>query len=172
LLKIFLVVVVALTALIVIVVVAGWCLPKSHVVSRSITLRQRPGTVFELISNFPASPSWRSDVKRVEMLPAENGRIRFCEAGNNGTITYEVVESQPAQRLVTQIADKSLPFGGTWIFELQPTADGCRLTITENGEVYNPVFRFVSRFVLGQTRTIDNYLSDLAHKFGETQPIS
>jgi hypothetical protein len=35
------------------------------------------------------------------------------------------------------------------------------LRITEQGEVYNPVFRFVSRFVIGQNRTIETYLRDL-----------
>ena len=33
--------------------------------------------------------------------------------------------------------------------------------ITENGEVYNPLFRFMSRFVFGHTATIDKYLEDL-----------
>ena len=33
------------------------------------------------------------------------------------------------------------------------------MTITERGEVYNPIFRFVSRFVLGHEKTINTYLS-------------
>ena len=43
--------------------------------------------------------------------------------------------------------------------------DGLRERITENGEVYNPLFRFVSRFVMGHTRTIDTYLGDVARHF-------
>jgi hypothetical protein len=35
------------------------------------------------------------------------------------------------------------------------------LRITEDGEVYNPVFRFVSRFVMGHTATMDKYLADV-----------
>jgi hypothetical protein len=80
-----------------------------------------------------------------------------------------VTELQPPQRMVTQIADKNLPFGGSWTYLLTSTADGCKLTITEHGEVYNPVFRVVSRFVIGQTRTIDSYLKNVAHRFGENQ---
>jgi hypothetical protein len=45
---------------------------------------------------------------------------------------------------------------------LQPQSQGCLLTITEEGEIYNPVFRFVSRFVIGYTATIDGYLARLA----------
>ena len=63
---------------------------------------------------------------------------------------------------MTRIDSKSLPFGGTWTYEVQPEADGrSRLQITEDGEIYNPVFRFVSRFVIGQTRTINSYLEAL-----------
>jgi hypothetical protein len=36
---------------------------------------------------------------------------------------------------------------------------GSELRITEEGEVYNPIFRFVSRFIMGHTATIDSYLS-------------
>jgi hypothetical protein len=39
--------------------------------------------------------------------------------------------------------------------------------ITEEGEVYNPVFRFISRFVIGQTRTIETYLRDLGTATGQ-----
>ena len=63
--------------------------------------------------------------------------------------------------LVTRIADTGLAFGGSWTFALQPAASGTRLSITENGEVYNPLFRVMSRFVFGHTATIDRYLGDL-----------
>jgi len=76
-------------------------------------------------------------------------------------MTYEIVESQPPTLLKRAIADKSLPFGGTWTWNIQPAGEGSSVTITENGEVYNPIFRFVSRFVIGHTRGIDKYLAML-----------
>lgn len=92
-------------------------------------------------------------------------------------MTYEVLESNPRQSLatrvlagrvlVTRIEGKNLPFGGEWIFELSPAPEGCRLNITERGEIYNPVFRFISRFVLGYNGTLDNYLRSVALKFAE-----
>jgi hypothetical protein len=39
--------------------------------------------------------------------------------------------------------------------------------ITENGEVYNPLFRFVSRYVIGHNRTIDAYLRALGQATGQ-----
>jgi hypothetical protein len=82
------------------------------------------------------------------------------------TITYEAIESIPPHHLVTRIADPNLPFGGTWTYEIVPAGSSCTLTITENGEVYNPLFRFVSRFIMGQTATLDAYLKALNVKLG------
>jgi hypothetical protein len=45
------------------------------------------------------------------------------------------------------------------------------VTITERGVVYNPIFRFVSRFLMGYTATMKTYLNALARRFGgETTP--
>jgi hypothetical protein len=72
------------------------------------------------------------------------------------------------RRHVDRIADPSLPFGGRWIYDLASDGSGTALTITEEGEVYNPVFRFVSRFIMGHTRTIDRYIADLQRASGTT----
>jgi hypothetical protein len=152
---------------ILLIVVIGYSLPKDHVAARAISLRRQPADVFALISNFKDEPSWRADVQQVEMLPERDGHTRFIEKSKNGTMPFEVEESTPPLRMATRIDGKNLPFGGRWIFETSPTADGCRLNITEHGEVYNPVFRFVSRFILGYTGTLDRYLTSAARKFDE-----
>lgn len=156
-----------LVATLLLVVVIGYTLPRRHVAARAISLRQKPAEVFALISNFKDGPAWRENLQQVEILPDRDGHARFREKSTNGTITMELVESMPPERMVTRIDDKDVPFGGAWIFELTPTADGCRLNITERGEVYNPVFRFVSRLIVGYHATLDTYLKSVARKFGE-----
>jgi Polyketide cyclase / dehydrase and lipid transport len=151
-----------------VVVLIGLLLPKQHVASRAITLHRKPEDLFQLISDFKAAPSWRSDVHAVELLPSIDGHIRYREKGTNGAITMEIVESNPPSRMVARIADKDLPFGGIWIFDISSTAGGCRLNITERGEIYNPVFRFVSRFLLGYHQTLDIYLRNVSRKFEES----
>jgi hypothetical protein len=42
----------------------------------------------------------------------------------------------------------------------------CRLGCSR-GKVYNPVFRFVSRFILGHTQAMDAYLKALGKAVGE-----
>jgi len=57
-----------------------------------------------------------------------------------------------------------LPLGGKWTYELRPVQGGTTLRITEDGEVFNPIFRFMSRFVFTHHRTIDRYLGDLERR--------
>ena len=162
----------ALVALVLLVVAVGAMLPVKHRASRQVTLHQPPEKVFALINDPTTFPAWRGKVKgskemKVEILPEQNGHRMFRETGADGTILYEVVSSQPNKSLVTRIADPSLPFGGRWTYELLPAGDSTTLRITEDGEVYNPVFRFASRFIFGHSATIDQYLRDVARRFGD-----
>lgn len=142
------------------VVAFGYALPVAHVAARDAVLPAPPERVFTVITEVDAFPAWRSDVQEVEVT-ARTPHLQWRERSSDGTIAFEVQESQPPRRLVTRITDKTLPFGGAWTFTLQPADGGTKLTITENGEVYNPLFRVMSRFVFGHTATLDRYLADL-----------
>ena len=154
-----------LGALVLLILVIGWSLPVRHTASSEMTINTTAGRLYNLITDIEKYPEWRSSVDRTERLADSAGKTRFREFGSNGTILFEVESAQPNQRVVTRIADKSLPFGGNWTYELVPRGESTTLRITENGEVYNPLFRFVSRFVMGHTRTIDTYLQDARKHF-------
>jgi hypothetical protein len=50
---------------------------------------------------------------------------------------------------------------------VQPDAGGrSRLQITEDGEIYNPIFRVVSRFLIGYEGTLREYETDVQRKLG------
>lgn len=158
---------VASLALVVAAIVAiGYILPVRHVASRDRDYAAPPDRVFAAIATPAGYPGWRPDVRTVEMLPDSDGHMRFREVGKDGAITFQVEEMRSPERLVTRIADQGLPFGGSWTFELSPQPAGTRLRITENGEVYNPIFRFVSRYVMGHDATIERYLADLDRHLG------
>lgn len=162
-----LIVVGVVVAVVAAVVVIGLLLPKGHTATRSTRLGRSPETVWAALTDIDDYPTWRPGVRRVERLSDEDGRTRWREHGRDGKITFEMVESVAPSRLVTRIADPRLPFGGSWTYVVAPTGGGSVLTVTEDGEVYNPVFRFVSRFVMGHTATMDKYLKALGAKFGE-----
>jgi uncharacterized protein YndB with AHSA1/START domain len=165
-----LIIVGVLVALAVIIVAVGYMLPVAHVASRTVTLRAAPADVWATITDVTAYPAWRSDVDSVEVLAPIDGRTHWRETGSNGEIAYQVTREDPPTRLITRIADPDLPFGGEWEYRITPEGTGSRIVITERGEVYNPVFRFVSRFIMGHTSTIDAYLRALGAKFGESVP--
>lgn len=138
----------------------GASLPVSHIATRSASFSASPEQVWQVISG---PPTWRPEVTRYEELPPHDGHRMWIEYGKGGSkMTYEAVEADTPSKLVTRIADPHLPFGGTWTYILSPAPDrGSTLTITEDGEIYNPVFRFISRYVTGYTATLDRYLAAL-----------
>ena len=157
-----------LVGVVVLVAVVGAMLPVRHVAARTARVGRPPAEVFALVTDFGGAARWRSDLERVELLPARHGHPAFREHGRHGATTMEVDELTAPERLVVRIADPDLPFGGTWTWELRPDGAGTAVTITERGEVKNPIFRFLSRFVFGHTATIDKVLGDLGRHWGET----
>ena len=127
----------ALAALVLALFGYGKTLPVAHVASRSKRIPARPMIVWGLINDPVATKGWAGDTKT------------------------EVVEQDEPRLLVTKIVGESA-YGGTWTFEIAPEGhDASTVTITERGEVYNPAFRVLSRYVFGQARSIESYLVKL-----------
>jgi hypothetical protein len=167
-------VLVALLVLIVLVVVTiGAFLPSRHISTRAARFHQPPDAIWRAIADYAKFPEWRKDVSRVETLPDLNGKPVWREFDRHGgSIPYQVMVMVAPRVLVTRIADPQLPFGGTWTYEISSQADGSSLLrITEDGEIYNPIFRFAARFVLGYTQTQEQYLQALGAKFGQSVTI-
>ena len=149
------------------VAVIGALLPKAHVASRAARFKQPPAKIWVTITDFASETSWRSELTAVERLPDRNGHPVWAEISKMGRLPYEITVYDPPKRLVTTIADDTLPFGGNWTYEIAEADGGSLLTITENGEIYNPFFRFVARFIFGYHATLEAYLKNLGKKFGE-----
>ena len=160
---------VGIAVLIGIAAMIGAMLPRGHRATRQARYRQKPEAIYFTL----AGPvDWRSDVKGFGNLPDRDGRKQWWEEDSHGhKVTYELLEDVMPSRRVTRIADSTLPFGGTWTIEIAPAPDGSVVRVTEDGEVYNVIFRFMARFIFGYTATIEGYLRDLGHRFGELTVI-
>lgn len=169
--KWILIVVGVIAALIALTAIIGSLMAKGHTATSTTTINQPPEVLWDTITDCTAFPQWRTDIKSVELLPDRDGHKVWREDGKNGKMTLEVIEANPPSRLVMRIADTG-PFGGTWTYELQPSGAGTRVTITENGEVYNPIFRFMSRVFFDPAATIETYLKALGKKYGEDVQLS
>jgi len=161
-----------LVALIALVALIGVMLPRDHVASVTARIAAKPADVWSTITTPADFPSWRSDVTRVELLPASPTGLSWREHGSHGAITFAVEAWEPPRRFVARIADKGLPFGGAWEYRVEPDGESAtRVTITKRGSIYNPIFRFVSRFFMGYTGSLKSYLNALARRLGgETTP--
>jgi uncharacterized protein YndB with AHSA1/START domain len=164
--------VVALGLVLAIAAFIGSRLAQSHRASVARTFPVDADVIWSAITDVEAFPSWRSGVTRVERLPDRNGYPAWIEEGRSGKLTLAVERMEPPDLLIAKIADPNLPFGGTWTYEIVADGAGNRLTITENGEIYNPLFRVMARFIFGYEGTIRAYMSSLEKRLAGSQPRS
>ena len=156
-----------LVGLVALAAAIGAMLPKEHSASRAVRFRLKPAELFAIVSDFGKYPEWRTGVTHVDVEgPVATGTI-IREHGANGTIPYRIEVFEPPSKIVTRIADSSLAFGGTWTFEVFQNDSGSELVLTENGEIYNPIFRLLGKFFFSPYETIDTYMADLKKKVGE-----
>jgi uncharacterized protein YndB with AHSA1/START domain len=157
----------AIVGLIAAATLIGLFLPRQHAASRTIRLPASPETLWAIITDRAAYPSWRRGVARVERRDDRNGHEVWAEINRRGeAMPLETVESAPPRRLVTRIADDSLPFGGAWTWELSPAGEGStELRITEDGFIKPPAFRTVMR-LMGHDATIRQVERDLVKRVG------
>ena len=153
----------------VLVVLIGYSLPKAHSVSRSTSVAMPPDALYALLADVDRYQSWRPGVKGLQRHPDRDGRPAWTEDAGGMKIPLFFERMERPSLLVTRIADPKLPFGGTWTYRIQPSAGGSTLTVTEDGEVYNPFFRFMSRFVFGHTATLDEFVKNLDARAGASR---
>jgi len=131
-------------AVVAVIAAIGATLPRDHVATRSLAVRRPPEEVWPAIMQAMAASG----------------------------VPVDVVESDPPRRQVTRVKDTEKMFGGTWTITITPSPTGSTLTITEDGWVGNPIFRFVSRYVMGHHATMDGMLKEVAKKFGEQPELT
>jgi hypothetical protein len=160
-----LIIVAGIVGLVLLMALIGLMLPKGHRATRMARFRQPPEAVYAAITG---PQDWRAGVTVTE-LATSGGPRRWREQSGRWGITFEEAAADPPRLYRSRIADQNAPFSGTWTWEIARAPDGCTCRITEEGQVSNPIFRFLSRFVIGQTKSIDAYLNALGRKFD--QPV-
>jgi hypothetical protein len=163
------------------ILVIGFLLPEKHSASVRAQYNASPEQIYETIVDVERGPEWRSGLDSVHVL--DRAPLKWRESAEWGTLTMVMDEATPPaagshspsrSQIVTRIADEGEGFGGTWTYAISPGANGAgtSLLITEDGEVYNPLFRFMSKFVFGHYTSLETYATDLGRRFNETvQPV-
>jgi len=125
--------------------IVGAMLPVEHVTTRTVLINKHPRFVWEALAEV------EQDLEDVRVL---------------------VVEEEPPTRRVIKVAGRNLGFGGTWETTLVREGLQTRVTITERGEVHNPVFRFLFEYAFGYDVAIVAALTDLGRHLGQDVEIS
>jgi hypothetical protein len=160
-------IVVALAVIVGLVALIGSQLPKKHTATRTARVKLPPDSLYTLLSDVDNYRTWRPDVKKIERLPDRDGRPAWVEETSNGRLPMFFERTERPSLLVGRIADPTLPFGGTWTYRISPADEGSELSITEDGEIYNPLFRFMARVVFGYTATMDTFIKHLQAKVSQ-----
>jgi len=134
--NILLLIIVILVAIVAVIAAIGATLPREHTAGRTAQFTHPPQDVW----------------------------ARIIEATSTSPVPVDVLESRPPHLLVTRVKESEKMFGGTWTIAVAPTAGGSTVTITEEGWVANPIFRFISRYVIGHHATMDSLLRQVSQK--------
>jgi hypothetical protein len=122
----------------------GSLLPRTHKASRTLRVNHPPDAVWPAVTR----------------------------ATQASSVPVDVIESHPPHRLVTRVTATERNFGGTWTIAIASVPGGSTVTITEDGWVANPIFRFVSRLIIGHHATMDALLTQVAKTFNEDAALS
>lgn len=156
----------SLFGLLILMTLIGLLLPRRHRAARYRVFTASPERVYAAVYDMEAAPSWRKDVRRAERLPDRNGNEVWREMTARGPLITELTELIRGEKIVRKVVDNP-SFGGTWTYTITPEGHGARLTITEDGEIRNPLFRFMGNVFFSMTSTMEKYFDALAVHLGE-----
>ena len=155
-----------------IVYIDGTMLPVDHSVSVSGTVAAAPDQVFSRITDIASGANWRHSVKSVSILSPASGpegpEQHWTEdLGHGQTMTFRAVHTDPPTRREVKLDDPNAKYGGVWIYDLSagPNPNTTTLQITEAGYIHPPLYRFMMAHIIGPTKNLDQYMSDIQTSF-------
>jgi uncharacterized protein YndB with AHSA1/START domain len=156
-----------LAGLFVLIVLVGALLPRRHVAARTSHVGRPPEAVWEVLTDYSLVPTWHKEVVAIDPLPARAGRAVWRQTfKGNYPVLLEVAEATVPRHLAWVIGDEKGPFRGRWDFKLEPADGGCRVILTERGEIPNPFYRFMARLLLDPAKYLERYLQALVGRLG------
>jgi uncharacterized protein YndB with AHSA1/START domain len=163
-----LIIVGGLIGIVALMALAGAFVAREHRATSTVTLHQPPDSIWKVVRDLGGIPSWWPEMKESVRQPDRAGHEVWHQKVSGFDMPLVVMEASPPRRLVTKIdAGSGAAFGGTWTYDLAPESTGTRISVTEDGWIGNPIFRFLSRFVFGYYGSLDGYLKALGRRFGE-----
>jgi hypothetical protein len=159
----------------------GTSLPIEHHADCTASFDGTQQYLFEAVADDGTSTKWRPDIASAVLVSGSGPTAVWRETDVHGGVrTYRTtayVDGQKLARTIDYIP--GMPFAGTWTYEISrdefpPAHESSAVSyvsIHEDGQIYNPFFRFLARYVFGYTQTMDTYLTDLGRLKRYNPPI-
>lgn len=145
----------------------GSSLPREHRAQSFAVLTVSPDSVFRVIRNIEATPSWWGTMRSATRVRGARRETWEQNLGAGGVVQVEITRVDEGRLMVTTILAKDeMGWGGTWTYEVVGSGGTTQVTITEDGFVDNPIARAVMKW-MGRHRNLDSYLRALGGAIGE-----
>jgi uncharacterized protein YndB with AHSA1/START domain len=143
--------------------------PASWVAEESVLVPGPIDEVWGLVGDPARRAEWHPNVRSIERVDDEDGRVLWRELDPRGDrFDWVVLEQEPPHRLVIASGDPEqtgLVSGWTWL--LAAEGDKTRVTLTEQSRIDNPVWRGVYVLRYGPDATVRRELEALEAAFGQ-----
>jgi hypothetical protein len=142
---------------------AGLRLPAAHREEASAVLPGTRETVWAVLMDLDAMPSWRSDLVAVERLPDAGGAVRWLEIGRGERLPLERIEAIALERLVV----RSVGEGDQrrWTYRLEASGAGVLLSVVEERQL-GVLARPYAALIGADRRRIDAVVGGLIGRVG------
>lgn len=121
----------------------------------SIEIAASPELVYELVSDVPNLPNWAAETDRCTWLgEADRAVVGAKFRGRNKhnrrvwATTCTVTAADPGRRFAFKVQVAGVP-SALWRYDIEPTADGCRVTESTRRVSPRPAALLVNRLLLG-----------------------
>lgn len=151
----------ALGGLFIIWWLVGVMMPRDVEVTRKIFIKAPIEQVWAAMTDATGQIFWRSDLQRVEIKPAEEGKDIWVEVSNSGKrVMFKTLYLQEPLRFQLELT-LSASMCAYREGELVKNQSGTNLRIKEVNRVSNPLYRPLLRWRFNLDALLDQYQDDL-----------
>ena len=100
------IVIAGIVGLIALIALVGYLVPREHRATSTISLRQPPDSVWNIVRDIGGIPAWWSMMKESVRLPDRDGQEVWRQKMSGFDVPLIVTASEPPRRLVTKIEDR------------------------------------------------------------------
>ena len=144
----------------------GYSLPVEHQITMQRHYAKTPDEIWNVIVDYRKYSQWRENVYEVTEMRSKGSYDAWKELDADGhSVPYEIISYSQNKQMIIEITDPTLPYGGSWTFDLVPDETGTTLMITENGKIDNLFFRVIAHFSTGYTDSMNAWLNSLDNKY-------